>query len=98
MKCFVIYDETGRIYAAEYGEKPTLPTELNFIQTEIEDGSQITRVDVSDHEKPKLLYNAPKESALEKELTEIKESNDKLKAQIAYLSMMSGYEMEVDHE
>lgn len=94
MKCFVIYDETGRIYAAEYGEKPTLPTELNFIQTEIEDGSQITRVDVSDRENPKLLYNAPKESALEKELTEIKESNDKLKAQIAYLSMMSGFDVE----
>ncbi|WP_313151843.1 hypothetical protein [Lacrimispora sp.] len=94
MKCFVIYDETGRIYAAEYGEKPTLPTELNFIQTEIEDGSQITSVDVSDRENPKLLYNAPKESALEKELTEIKESNDKLKAQIAYLSMMSGFDVE----
>lgn len=94
MKCFVIYDETGRIYAAEYGEKPTLPTELNFIQTEIEDGSLITSVDVSDQENPKLLYNAPKESALEKELTEIKESNDKLKAQIAYLSMMSGFDVE----
>jgi hypothetical protein len=95
MKCFVIYDETGRIYAAEYGEKLTLPTELNFIQTEIEDGSQITSVDVTDRENHKLLYNAPKESALGKELTELKESNDKLKAQMAYMSMMSGYEMEV---
>lgn len=60
MKCFVIYDETGRIYAAEYGEKPILPTEINFIQTEIKEGSQITRVDVSDQENPKLLSIAPR--------------------------------------
>ncbi len=28
MKCFMIYDETGRIYAAEYGEKHSLQQNL----------------------------------------------------------------------
>lgn len=71
MKCFVIYDETGRIYAAEYGEKITFPMELKYIQTEIEDGSQITSVDVADQENHKLLSISHKESVLEKEITRI---------------------------
>lgn len=99
MNCFAIYDETGRIYAAEYGEKQSLPAALDYLQAEIEDGSQITRVDVTDREKPKLLCTAPKESELKKELAEIKESNDRLGAQMAYLSMMSGVDLEVEeHE
>lgn len=72
MKCFVIYDETGRIYAAEYGEKPTLPIELNYIQTEIDNDSQIISVDVSDQEHHKLLSVVPKEVALDIELTKSK--------------------------
>lgn len=99
MKCFVVYDETGRIYAAEYGEKQSLPAALDYLQADLEDGAQLTRVDVADPKNPKLLYATSKENELKKELAEIRESNDKLGAQVAYLSMMSGVDMkEEKHE
>ena len=98
MKCFVIYDETGRIYAAEYGEKPILPDEIKFMQTEIEEDSRISSVDVSDAENHKLIFITPKEKVLENELNEVKKSNNELKAQIEYLSMMSGFKMEAVDE
>lgn len=98
MKCFVIYDETGRIYAAEYGDKPTLPNEIKFMQTDIEDESRISRVDISDPDNHKLIFIVTKEKVLENELAEVKKSNNKLKAQLEYLSMMSGFKMEENNE
>jgi len=89
MKCFVIYDETGRFYAAEYGDKPSLPTTLNFLQTDIERGSQITSVDISNLENPTLRYTPPEESALKKEIVELRTANERMNAQIEYLTMMA---------
>lgn len=91
MKVFVVFDETGRIYGAEYGEKPSMPIKINFTQSEIPDGAQITGVDVTDPDSPVIKYIEPKESVLEKQVKS-------LTAQIEYLSMMSGIEMEANNE
>lgn len=98
MKTFIVYDETGRIYAIEYGERSYNPKGFQSIEKEIEDGSQIIRVDLSNAEKPEIITIAPKESVLEKVLAELKQSNNELKAQIEYMSMMSGIEMEAKNE
>ena len=66
MKCFIIHDELGRLYAIEYAEKQNPPTRLQYLQEEIPDGSMITGIDMSDNEVPKLLFTPPKDSALEK--------------------------------
>lgn len=97
MKAFVVYDETGKIYSIEYGGSTYRPKNFQTLETEVEDGSQIMGVNVSG-DSPKLTVVAPKEKVLEKELAEMKRSNDELWAQIAYLSMMSGIEMEVGNE
>jgi hypothetical protein len=94
MNVYAIYDETGSIYAVRYGDNQHIPNELRGLYQEVPDGALIDGVDVSDTESHKLLFTPPKESVLEKELVELKESNDKLSAQIAYLSMMSGFDVE----
>lgn len=91
MKVYVIYDETGSVYAVRYGEDQTAPEEIRGIVQEIPEGSLITRVDVSNPVEPKILFTPSRESALEKELKEVK-------AQLAYISMMSGIEMEAGDE
>lgn len=91
MNVYAIYDETGSIYAVRYGDNQHIPNELRGLYQEVPDGALIDGVDVSDPESHKLLFTPPKESALEKEVKE-------LRAQVAYLSMMSGYEVEVSHE
>ena len=91
MKVFVVFDETGKIYGVEYGAKPTMPININSIQSEVPDGAQITGVDVSDPDGPIIKYIEPKESVLEKQVKS-------LTAQIEYLSMMSGIEMEANNE
>jgi len=88
MKVFIVYDETGRIYGVEYGEKTTVPAQMNFVQSEVPDGAQINWVDVSDPDNPQITYTESKETALEKQIQE-------LNAQIEYLSMMSGITEEV---
>lgn len=98
MNTYIVYDETGRIYAIEYGEQSYIPKRFQSIEKEIEDGSQIIRVDVSNAESPEVITIAPKESVLEKELTKLKQSNNELIAQIEYLSMMSDIEMEEKNE
>lgn len=91
MKCYVIYDETGSVYAVRYGKDQVIPEKIQGIFQEIPDGGLITGVDVSDLENHNILFTPPKESALEKEII-------RLNAQVAYLSMMSGIEMETDNE
>lgn len=87
MKTFIVYDETGRIYAIEYGERSYIPKRFQSIEKEIEDGSQILSVDLSNPENPEVVTIPSKESVMEKELTELKKSNNELKAQIEYLTM-----------
>jgi len=91
MKVFIVFDETGRIYGVEYGEKTTVPVQMNFVQSEVPDGAQINGVDVSNPDNPQITYTESKETALEKQIKE-------LNAQIEYLSMMSGIETEVADE
>lgn len=55
MKVFVVYDETGRIYGVEYGEKQNLPNKMSFMQFEIPDDAQITGVKI-DNNFSKILY------------------------------------------
>lgn len=85
MKCYVVYDENGSVYAVRYGDDQVIPKTIQGTFQEIPDGGLITRVDVSDPENHKVLFTPPKESALEKEVV-------KLNAQVAYLQMMSGIE------
>ncbi len=87
MKVYVIYDETGSVHAVRYGEDQSAPEEIKGKVFDLPEGALITNVDVSDSENHKVVFNPPKESALEKEVKE-------LRAQVAYLTMMSGVEME----
>ena len=91
MKAYVIYDETGSIYAIRYGENQNIPKLLQGIYQEVPEGALVDRVDNSDPTSPKILFTPSKESSLEKEVIE-------LKAQLAYLQMISGVETEVVHE
>ncbi len=88
MKIFVIHDETGKIYAMEYNERISLPEKLDYIQAEIPDNAIVTGVNMVTKE---VEYQLPPENALEKEVKE-------LRAQVAYLTMMSGIEMEDTNE
>lgn len=87
MHVYVIYDNTGSVHAVRYGEDQSVPEEIRGIVQEIPEGSLITRVDVSDPVEPKILFTPSRESALEKELKEVK-------AQLAYISMISGIDVE----
>ena len=87
MKVFAVFDETGKIYGVEYGEKQVIPTQMNFLQTEIPDGAQIMSIDTTEKE-PKIIYKETREMVLEKQITT-------LNAQIAYLQMISNIETEV---
>lgn len=90
MKVCVIYDETGRVLAAEYGRK--IPYEkISSKVFDIADGDNIQRIDLSDKEYPKVVIVKSKEGLL---LNQI----EKLTAQVEYLSMMSGVETEANHE
>ncbi|WP_143322483.1 hypothetical protein [Clostridium sp. HBUAS56010] len=90
MKVCIIYDETGRILTAEYGrEIPYKETSCKVF--DMADGDSIQRIDLSDKEDPKVVIVKSKESSL---LIQI----EKLTAQVEYLSMMSGVEMEVGYE
>lgn len=84
MKIFIIHDETGKIYAMEYSERILLPEKIDYIQAEVPDNAIVTGVNMDTKE---VEYRLPPESTLEKEVKE-------LRAQVAYLTMMSGVEME----
>lgn len=63
MKVFTIFDETGRLYGIEYGEKQILPKQINFLQSEIPDGAHITGIEINDGE-PQIIYTEPKNANL----------------------------------
>lgn len=86
MKAYIIYDENGTIQAAQYGENLTVPNNIHWLFQDIPDVALPTVVDVSDPDNHKLMYRVSKESTLEEEIKE-------LRAQVAYLTMMSGVEM-----
>ena len=65
MKCYVIYDETGSIYAIRYGDSQNIPNELHGIYQNVQDGALIDKVDVSDQKNHKILFTPSPESALE---------------------------------
>jgi hypothetical protein len=93
MKVFVVYDETGRIYSAEYAEKSVLPDEIKFLYVDMDENSYVKRVDVSDPKNHKLICSEPRK-VIEVELAELRESNERLTAYVEYLSMMSRVEVE----
>jgi hypothetical protein len=97
MKALVIYDLTGRIWNIIYGTE-TIPQGLTCMWVDIPDGAQLKCVDVTDPENPKAVFTYLPESDMSKlqnQVKELREQNGLLNAQIEYLSMMSGYEMEV---
>lgn len=91
MKAFIVYDETGSIYAVRYGDNLHIPQKLQGICQEIADGVLIDGIDVSDPGNHKILIMSSRESDLEKE-------TKKLRAQAEYISMMSGIEVDANHE
>lgn len=100
MKALVIYDLTGRIWNIIYGEE-TVPQGLPSMWIDIPDGAQLERIDLTDPKEPKAVFFYLPESdigRLEKEVKELQDLNKSLNAQIEYLSMMSGIEMEANNE
>lgn len=100
MKVLVIYDSTGRIWNIIYGAE-TVPQGLTCMWVDIPDGAQLKCIDVTDPENPKAIFTYLPESDMSKmqeQVKELHEQNKLLIAHIAYLSMMSGIEMEVGNE
>lgn len=100
MKALVIYDLTGRIWNIIYGEE-TVPQGLTCMWVDIPEGAQLERIDLKNPEEPKAIFLYLPESdigKLQKEVKDLQVENESLNAQIAYLSMISGVETEVNHE
>lgn len=100
MKALVIYDLTGRIWNIIYGEE-TVPQGLTSMWVDIPEGAQLERIDLKNPDEPKVIFSYLPESdigKLQKEVKDLQVQNESLNAQIAYLSMMSGVETEVNHE
>lgn len=84
MKCLVVYDETGVIYAVRY-DATALPNSIKCILQEVDEGSMVLSVDVTDSENPKVLTQLTNESILQNKVTQ-------LEAKVQYYSMMAGEE------
>ena len=100
MKALVIYDLTGHIWNIIYGAD-IVPRGLICMWVDIPDGAQLVHIDVTDPKNPKAVFTYLPESdigQLQDQVKKLREKNELLIAQIAYLSMMSGIEMEVAHE
>ncbi|SET80175.1 hypothetical protein SAMN05443270_1485 [Lacrimispora sphenoides] len=96
MKALVIYDLTGRIWNIIY-DTETIPQGLTCMWVDIPDGAQLKCVDVTDPENPKAVFTYLPESDMSKlqnQVRELREQNGLLIAQVAYLSMMSGFDVE----
>ena len=56
MKSLVIYDATGRIWLIAHGEE-TAPQGLLFMFVDIPDGATLLRIDVTDLDNPKPVFD-----------------------------------------
>lgn len=74
MKALVIYDATGRIWSIIYGEEEA-PQGLLSMFVDIPDGAALSRIDVTDPENPKAVFDYLPESdigRLQKDMTQAK--------------------------
>ena len=56
MRALVIYDLTGRVWQIIYGEEK-VPQDLPAVFVDIPEGAQLERMDVTDPENPKPVFN-----------------------------------------
>lgn len=73
MKALVIYDLTGHIWNIIYGSEE-LPQGLPCMFVDIPEGAQLQRIDVTDKENPKPVFNYLPESdigRLQKKIAEL---------------------------
>lgn len=61
MKALVIYDLSGRIWLIAYGEEQ-VPQGLQCMWVDIPDGASLERIDVTDANNPKPVFNYLPES------------------------------------
>lgn len=64
MKALVIYDITGKIWSVVYGEKEA-PQGLLSMFVDVPDGATLNKIDVTDQENPKAVFDYPPETEID---------------------------------
>ena len=75
MKALVIYDTTGKIWSIIYGEQKA-PQGLLSMFVDVPDGATLDKIDVTDSENPKPVFNYLPESdigRLKKQVTDLED-------------------------
>ena len=95
MKALVIYDTTGKIWSIIYGEQKA-PQGLLSMFVDVPDGATLDKIDVTDSENPKPVFNYLPESDIGRLKKQVTDLEDQLTE--AQLALTEQYETNLSQD